>query len=199
MIATKGNQQLSSATIQGVVSLVSGAVENLPANNIKIVDKSGNVLGNAALAGADEYSPELVSRYSAIVSSYEQQLQQKLMAALAPIYGMDNLSIALTAEMDFDSLEQEIVDYGDAAIRSQNVAATGGTVDVNEAAGETANDNTINSVISEEDGGQSSYEQTINNELDSTTTVRVSAPGTITRLTATVIYNGTLSLSLIHI
>lgn len=193
VIATKGNQQLSSATIQGVVSLVSGAVENLPANNIKIVDKSGNVLGNAALAGADEYSPELVNRYSAIVSSYEQQLQQKLMAALAPIYGMDNLSIALTAEMDFDSLEQEIVDYGDAAIRSQNVAATGGTVDVNEAAGETANDNTINSVISEEDGGQSSYEQTINNELDSTTTVRVSAPGTIKRVTATVIYNGTLS------
>lgn len=110
VIATKGNQQLSSATIQGVVSLVSGAVENLPTNNIKIVDKSGNILGNAALAGADEYSPELVNRYSAIVSSYEQQLQQKLMAALAPIYGMDNLSIALTAEMDFDSLEQEIVD-----------------------------------------------------------------------------------------
>jgi flagellar M-ring protein FliF len=78
-------------------------------------------------------------------------------------------------------LEQEAVEYGDAAIRSQNVAATGGTVDVNEAAGETANDNTINSVISGEDGGQSSYEQTINNELDSTTTVRVSAPGTIKR------------------
>ena len=75
VIATKGNQQLSSATIQGVVSLVSGAVENLPTNNIKIVDKSGNILGNAALAGADEYSPELVRRYSAIVSSYEQQLQ----------------------------------------------------------------------------------------------------------------------------
>ncbi|SFE78548.1 flagellar basal-body MS-ring/collar protein FliF [Trichococcus pasteurii] len=193
VIATKGNQQLSSATIQGVVSLVSGAVENLPTNNIKIVDKSGNILGNAAMAGSDDYSPELVTRYNAIVTNYEQQLQQKLMAALAPIYGMDNLSIALTAEMDFDSLEQEIVNYGDAAVRSQNVAATGGTVDVNEAAGETANDNTINSVISGEDGGQSSYEQTINNELDSTTTVRVSAPGTITRLTATVVYNGTLS------
>lgn len=193
VIATKGNQQLSSATIQGVVSLVSGAVENLPTKNIKIVDKSGNILGNVAMAGSDDYSPELVTRYNAIVSDYEQQLQQKLMAALAPIYGMDNLSIALTAEMDFDSLEQEVVDYGDAAIRSQNVAAAGGTIDVNEAAGETANDNTINSVISGQDGGQSSYEQTINNELDSTTSVRVSAPGTITRLTATVVYNGALS------
>lgn len=193
VIATKGNQQLSSATIQGVVSLVSGAVENLPSNNIKIVDKSGNVLGNAVMAGSDEYAPELVSRYNAIVTNYEQQLQQKLMTALAPIYGMENLSIALNVDMDFDSLEQEIINYGEAAIRSQNVAATGGTIDVNEAAGDTANDNTINSVISGEDGGQSSYEQTINNELDSTTTVRVSAPGTIKRLTATVVYNGTLS------
>ncbi|MGB7473827.1 flagellar basal-body MS-ring/collar protein FliF [Trichococcus sp.] len=193
VIATKGNQQLSSATIQGVVSLVSGAVENLPTNNIKIVDKSGNILGDAAMAGSDDYSPELVTRYNAIVTNYEQQLQQKLLTALSPIYGMDNLSIALNAEMDFDSLEQEVVDYGDAAIRSQNVAATGGTIDVNEAAGETANDNTINSVISGEDGGQSSYEQTINNELDSTTSVRVSAPGTITRLTVTVIYNGILT------
>lgn len=193
VIATSGNQQLPSATIQGVVSLVSGAVENLPTNNIKIVDKSGNILGNAVMASSDEYSPELVSRYNAIVTNYEQQLQQKLMAALAPIYGMENLSIALNAEMDFDSVEEEVVAYGDAAIRSQNVAATGGTVDVNEAAGDTANDNAINSVISEEDGGQSSYEQTINNELDSTTRVIVNAPGTITRLTATVIYNGTLS------
>jgi flagellar M-ring protein FliF len=193
VIATKGNQQLSSATIKGVISLVSGAVENLPTSNIKIVDKSGQILSDSAMAGSDDYSPELASRYNAIVNNYEQQLEQKLLAALAPIYGMDNLSIALNAEMDFDSLEQEVVDYGDAAIRSQNIAATGGTIDVNEAAGETANDNTINSVISEEDGGQSSYEQTINNELDTTTSVRVSAPGKITRLTATVIYNGTLS------
>lgn len=193
VIATKGNQQLSSATIQGVVSLVSGAVENLPTDNIKIVDKSGNILGDAALAGSDDYSPELVSRYNTIVSNYEQQLEQKLLSALAPIYGMENLSIALNAEMDFDSMEKEIIEYGNAAVRSQNIAVTGGTIDVNEAAGETANDNTINAVISEEDGGQSSYEQTINNELDSTTTVRVSAPGTIKRVTATVIYNGTLS------
>lgn len=193
VIATKGSQQLSAASIQGVLSLVSGAVENLPANNIKIVDKNGNVLGDAAMVGGEEYSPELVNRYNAIVSSYEQQLEQKLLSALAPIYGMENLSIALNAEMDFDSLEQEVVDYGEAAVRSQNVAATGGTVNVNEAAAEAANDNTINSVISGEDGGQSSYEQTINNELDSTTTVRVKAPGAVTRLTATVIYNGALS------
>lgn len=193
VIATKGNQQLSSATIQGVVSLVSGAVENLPTNNIKIVDKSGNILGNAAIAGSDDYSPELVSRYNTIVSNYEQQLEQKLLSALAPIYGMENLSIALNVDMDFDSMEQEVIEYGDAAIRSQNIAVTGGNIDVNEAAGETANDNTINSVISEEDGGQSSYEQTINNELNTTSTVRVSAPGTINRLTATVIYNGPLS------
>ncbi|MDB6353461.1 flagellar basal-body MS-ring/collar protein FliF [Trichococcus sp. K1Tr] len=193
VIATRGNQQLPAATIQGVVSLVSGAVENLPTNNIKIVDKNGKVLGNAVMAGSDEYSPELVSRYNAIVTNYEQQLQQKLVAALAPIYGMENLSIALNAEMDFDSFQQEEILYGEAAIRSQNVAVTGGTIDVNDGAEATANDNAINSVISEEDGGQSSYEQTINNELNTTSSVRVSAPGTITRITATVIFNGTLS------
>lgn len=41
VIATKGNQQLSSATIQGVVSLVSGAVENLQPTTSKLSTKAG--------------------------------------------------------------------------------------------------------------------------------------------------------------
>ena len=41
-------------------------------------------------------------------------------------------------------------------------------------------------------GHQSTYDQTTNNELDTVTTKIANAPGSLKRLTATVIYNGNL-------
>ncbi len=133
---------------------------------------------------------DLVSKYQAITRSYEQELEQKLIQTLGPIYGIEKLTVAVTAEMNFDSSESEIINYGDSSVRSETVSAGGGTIDVEEGEGF---ENSINQIESGEEGGNSTYNRTTNYELNSETTNTVKAPGEVERLSTSVIFDGNLS------
>lgn len=182
--------QVPVSAIQGIASLISGAVDNLPKENIKIVDTAGNLLSAALEDEANLNATDLVSKYQAITKSYEQELEQKLLQTLAPIYGIDKLTIAVNADMNFDSNESEIINYGDSSVRSETVSAGGETIDVEEGEGF---DNSINQVQSGEEGGDANYDRTTNYELNSETTNTIKAPGEVKKLSASVIFDGNLS------
>lgn len=182
--------QIPVSAVQGIASLISGAVDNLPKENIKIVDTAGNLLSTALEDEGNLNATDLVSKYQAITRSYEQELEQKLIQTLGPIYGIEKLTVAVTAEMNFDSSESEIINYGDSSVRSETVSAGGGTIDVEEGEGF---ENSINQIESGEEGGNSTYNRTTNYELNSETTNTVKAPGEVERLSASVIFDGNLS------
>lgn len=182
--------QIPVSAVQGIASLISGAVDNLPKENIKIVDTSGNLLSTALEDEVNLNATDLVSKYQAITKSYEQELEQKLLQTLGPIYGIDKLTVAVNAEMNFDSSESEIINYGDSSVRSETVSAGGGTIDVEEGEGF---ENSINQIESGEEGGNSTYNRTTNYELNSETTNTIKAPGEVKRLSASVIFDGNLS------
>ncbi|WP_034537471.1 flagellar basal-body MS-ring/collar protein FliF [Carnobacterium inhibens] len=182
--------QIPVSAVQGIASLISGAVDNLPKENIKIVDTAGNLLSTALEDEGNLNATDLVSKYQAITRSYEQELEQKLIQTLGPIYGIEKLTVAVTAEMNFDSSESEIINYGDSSVRSETVSAGGGTIDVEEGEGF---ENSINQIESGEEGGNSTYNRTTNYELNSETTNTVKAPGEVERLSTSVIFDGNLS------
>ena len=182
--------QIPVSAVQGIASLISGAVDNLPKENIKIVDTAGNLLSAALEYEGNLNATDLVSKYQAITRSYEQELEQKLIQTLGPIYGIEKLTVAVTAEMNFDSSESEIINYGDSSVRSETVSAGGGTIDVEEGEGF---ENSINQIESGEEGGNSTYNRTTNYELNSETTNTVKAPGEVERLSTSVIFDGNLS------
>lgn len=182
--------QIPVSAVQGIASLISGAVDNLPKENIKIVDTAGNLLSTALEDEGNLNATDLVSKYQAITRSYEQELEQKLIQTLGPIYGIEKLTVAVTAEMNFDSSESEIINYGDSSVRSETVSAGGGTIDVEEGEGF---ENSINQIETGEEGGNSTYDRTTNYELNSETTNTVKAPGEVERLSTSVIFDGNLS------
>lgn len=182
--------QIPVSAVQGIASLISGAVDNLPKENIKIVDTAGNLLSTALEDEGNLNATDLVSKYQAITRSYEQELEQKLIQTLGPIYGIEKLTVAVTAEMNFDSSESEIINYGDSSVRSETVSAGGGTIDVEEGEGF---ENSINQIESGEEGGNSTYNRTTNYELNSETINTVKAPGEVERLSTSVIFDGNLS------
>ncbi|WP_373471067.1 flagellar basal-body MS-ring/collar protein FliF [Carnobacterium alterfunditum] len=182
--------QIPTSAVQGIASLISGAVDNLPKENIKIVDTAGNLLSTALENEGNLNATDLVSKYQAITKSYEQELEQKLFQTLAPIYGIDKLTVSVNADMNFDSNESEIINYGDSSVRSETVSAGGGTIDVEEGEGF---DNSINQVQSGEEGGNATYDRTTNYELNSETTNTIKAPGEVEKLSASVIFDGNLS------
>lgn len=179
---------LSDKSIQGIVTLTAGAVENLNPDNIKVVDDSGNVLAG----GQEDKELEKVNdRYIAIKSTYEKSLEEKVKELLEPIYGTDKMKVSVNVDLNFDSVEKTTTTYNDPEVRSENVQASGDADAVVEAQTGQADDNV--SVVTDEDSENGRhYERSVNNELDTEITKTISAPGMVERVTSSVVVNGEL-------
>ena len=191
VLTTINGQIPDNSAVQGIASLIAGAVENLPKENIKIVDTKGNLLSSALEDDTSLNASDMVSKYQAIKKNYEKELEDKLNKTLSPIFGAENVNVAVSADLNFDAVEKESVTYSDEPVlRSETVSANGGTIDV---AGETGTDNVVNEIVEGEDGVSSSYDRTANYELDTETTSIAEAPGSIMQLSTSIILNKTLS------
>ncbi|SEK21765.1 flagellar M-ring protein FliF [Carnobacterium iners] len=191
VLTTSNGKIPDSSAVQGIASLIAGAVENLPKENIKIVDTKGNLLSAALEDDASLNATDMVSKYQAIKNRYEQELEEKLIDTLGPIFGTENVNVAVSADLNFDSVQKENVTYSDEPVlRSETVSASGGTIDV---AGGIGTDNVVNEIIEGEGGVSSSYDRTANYELDTETTSTAKAPGSLNQLSTSIILNKTLS------
>ncbi|MFL2095784.1 flagellar basal-body MS-ring/collar protein FliF [Marinilactibacillus psychrotolerans] len=199
VLETRGSGQLTTQNIQGIASLVSGAVDNLPMENIQIVDSNGNLLsgflqeGESAIGATDVSTQQL-----SVQQTYEQDLEKRINALLAPVYGANNIRVVVNASMNFDAIEGETVEYTapmtdeeeedperEGLIRSQTENYNGAS-------------DMIEGLIEEgelpvaEDGDEelsTSLDRTINYELDQKTERYVRAPGVLEGVNASLIIN----------
>ncbi len=182
----------SASTISGIASLTSGAVEDLPVANIKIVDSDGNVLSDALKSDSSKASTDLISQYQQVKEDYESALEKKINDLLEPTLGTGKVQLSINADLDFDSVEKTTVDYANPEVRSENVQASGGAVDTQEVSGCSTEDN-VSNVVGSDAAGDKSYEKSVNNELDTQTTKIVSAPGVVKKISTSVVINENLS------
>ena len=187
----KPNKRMSTDSLRGIASLVSGAVENLPLGNIKIVDSNGNLLSSVLDDYDENNSLGMLSKYQDIRLAYERQLERNVIKILTPLLGMDKFSVVVNADLDFDSTESEIVIYSDPVTRSEQLNVTGNDLETHPDDGVLGS--TASNVIKEVKGEDASYSRTINNELTTEKSTIVTAPGKVNKLTASVVYDGNLS------
>lgn len=196
VIQTKGSQQLSQQTIQGIASLLTGAVERLPIENVQIVDTNGNLLSGFLQSNGDSMmSADFSTNYQNIQRTYEQDLEQRILSLLAPAFGYNNLRVVVNSSMNFDVVEGETIEYSapmteegednrEGLVRSQTESFDGAREIVDglmEGADPLA-----------EDGDQestASVDRTVNYELDQVTERYVRAPGVVEAVNASVIVN----------
>lgn len=201
ILTTTGNRDLSSSAIQGIASLVSGAVDNLPIENVSIVDQSGKLLSGFIQSGTNVQSADLASQNRQLENDYATELERKLLETLSPVYGVENLSISVNIKMDFDVAEEEIIDYGsngqtgaagagseDPFVRSQDISASGGEI----GSGEdtlSGNDVAISQILEGDSGNTAQYNSTTNYEFDTTTKRRVLETGEVESVSVSILYN----------
>lgn len=190
IVLTLKSQQISAESVQGIVTLTAGAVENLKPENVKVVDSAGNTLTTTE----DETGQlsGLNSKYIQIKDTYEKTLEEKVAKLLAPIYGADKFQISINLDLNFDSIERTKVTYDDPEIKSETVQASGSAGAVEEAQTGTVDDN-VSNVTGDDAEGSNSYSRSVENELDTETTTTISAPGMIERMTSSVVVNADLS------
>jgi flagellar M-ring protein FliF len=118
---------LDPMQVAAIVHLVSNSVPELSTKNVTIVDQNGTLLsGDGAAGGLD--TKQLKYR-----QEIEQSYVRRVESILGPLLGAGNVKAQVSAELDFDEVEQAEEVYkpnqkpDQAAIRAQQLSEAGGT------------------------------------------------------------------------
>ncbi len=122
MVTLRPGRILEPAQLAGIVHLVSSSVPRMGEDGVSVVDQSGNLLtGGGALRQAGLDSSQL--QY---VRDVETGYIRRIETILSPILGAGNFRAQVTADIDFNQVEQTAETYKpnptpDQAIRSQQI------------------------------------------------------------------------------
>lgn len=190
VVLTLNGNTIANSAVQGIVALTTGSVKGLTADNVKVVDSNGNVLADGK--NEDDDLTGANSKYMQLQKQYEKQLEKKVSRVLGPIANGNKIKVAVNADLNFDAMERKTTRYSNPNLRSENVQANGNQEEVNEAQTGQTDDNVSNVTGDNNDTG-ASYSRTVNNELDTDVTKQVNAPGSVRRLTTSVVISGDIN------
>lgn len=191
----KPNAGLAPENVRGMVDLLIGSVEGLKPENVNIIDMNGNSLTDslrlkdksldAALQTLDHYE---------IRRAFEKELENRIQQMLRQILGPGKVVAMVTADLDFDQKQMTSTSYDDGKTLSQHTLEENGSGST--AGGSPGTDSELpgSSVSAQTSTGSgSSYskqESTTNYQVPNKQETVVEAPGSVKRLSASVVVNG---------
>ncbi|MEO9254004.1 MAG: flagellar basal-body MS-ring/collar protein FliF [Tepidiformaceae bacterium] len=192
LLSLKPGADLNQDQIKGITNLVSNSVENLKAAGVTIIDQTGHVLFDGALQDG-QFSTGATGTQLDMQHSYELQLQRDLDSTLTKIVGAGRSATTVRAKLNFDKVQTADEKYGNttplsSTTHSETFAGTG--VNVGAVPGTGTNGSTTSPGTSTTANGNSNYtttDTTTNNQVDKTTTSVIKAPGTVDKLSVSVV------------
>lgn len=191
IIDLKPSQRISNDMIKGIAALISGAVDNLPEKNVQIIDSKGNLLSSFLQQDDSNSSFGTIDKYQKIQEEFEKKVESNVYKLLGSAFGQDKIKISVYAELDFDAEETTTISYDNPVIKSEEIRATGSGSSRNVGGGNI--DDSISNVMSGYSGDNSTFERSVENELNTETKIIIKAPGKVKKLTTSVLYDGDLS------
>lgn len=191
---SSGNK-LTKEQVKSIVALVSKGTENVPEENIEVVDDNMNLL-TEGLFDEDNVavSSDAISQQFSLEKKYEEELQNSIIQLLEPVVGKGKVKTSVNVDLDFDSRQktETVIDPNKVIVSQQVIKEING-----ENAGEsTASpvDNNMGNTIDEENNNNGSSREEVNTNYESgkTETKTISAPGEVKRLTASVFVDGNI-------
>lgn len=191
IVLTLKGTSISKDAVQGIVALTTGAVQGLDKKNVRVVDQTGRILNKNEEDDASD-SSSATGKYMKLKSQYEKQMEKKITGLIEPVVGKGKVKASVNVDLNFDAVEKKVTNYSNPQIRSENVQASGKQAEIKQAQTGQANDN-VDNVTGDANNDNASYSRTVNNELNTETTKIINAPGSINRMTSSVVINGDLS------
>ena len=204
----KNGTTINEDQVKSIVALVSGSTENIPRENIDVIDDKMNLLTKDINSDTNgSVSSETISKQQDAEKAYEDKLQKAIVSLLEPIVGKDKVKATVNVNLDFDSKQntQTVVDPNKVIISQENSkelnnSGTGTTTgqspidnNMTNSITSTNNGNTSTATTTNDDKSTSSKEdQKTNYEVGKNESKVISAPGEVKRLTASVVVDGTL-------
>jgi flagellar M-ring protein FliF len=187
---------LDKEQVSSIQHLVASAVPGMKANSVSVIDNKGNLLARGAEGdeGQDNASLEDMRR------SYEGRLTRSIEELLTQTLGADKVRAEVNADLDFNQMTTNTENFNP----DGQVVRSTQTVDEKDNSQEKQQDNTVtvannipNPPATQNGAGSNSNsqnqrnEETVNYEISKTTQVEIKHSGTVKRISAAVLVDGT--------
>jgi flagellar M-ring protein FliF len=192
----KPGQSLGEDQVRAIVSLVSGSVKSLPKENIQVVDDK-LILLSKDIFNEDNMSINNASdKQQQLKKDYEKLLEGKVMEQLSMPF-KNKVTVKVNADLDFDAVQSVIntVDPKGAIVSEQYERDTNGNTTTRPSQSPVDNNMTNNTPgqnTTTTNGNVTHEKETKNYENTKSETKTVKAPGSVKRVTASVIIDGNL-------
>lgn len=189
-IQVNPGHSLDSNQVRSITHLIASSVEGLSPENVVVVDSDGNMLAGG-MTTETEVNQALKDDQRAIELAYAAEVQKRVQSLLDKILGPNRSIVQATVEMDWTQREMTSNTYAptQVALRSSQIinesSSDGGT----SGGVPGAVSNLPTPVATTTGAGTSMYqrsEETLNYEVSQTQLHEISAPGTISRISVSV-------------
>jgi flagellar M-ring protein FliF len=196
-LTLKAGSTLDSSKAKAIIILISGSLENVPRENVVITDDSlksytynSNDVGQTGVEPDSQQAMEL---------NFENKLENAVRSLIGPALGADNINVKINVDMNFDSKERTTITYDpNKVLLSSKNTIEGKLGNIDGVSTSPVDNNMVNYYVTTAgaiDKGVTKIDSTANWNVGSTTDKILYAPGEITRVTASVMYDGTLNAS----
>lgn len=195
-LAMKSGQSLSPDQVRAIVALISGAVKEVPKENVQIVDDKLTLLTKDLYSSKDDVANATTTadKQQLLTQSYEKTVSDKLTNMLEAIYGKDKVQVQVNADLNFDAVQSDNTTYDpkSVVVSEHNVVSGNGTITTKNT-GSTVDNNMTNSITTGTGTGTTnSIDSTKNYDVNSTQTKTIKAPGAVKKLTTSIALDGNL-------
>lgn len=189
-------QSLSNAQIQGIASLVAGAVRNLKPSQVVLVDETGELLNGAG--GEDETMAAATTLLEAR-QQHEQRYKRTIVEHLIPIVGSaSDVSVAVTVDVGAAATETSKMTYdpNSQVTMSENIKESSSKED--SPVGIPGSESNLPSQApSSDESSDEKFQSATNYDYSQTTERTVLTPGAPQRVSASVMVNATALQSVV--
>ncbi len=206
LVRLKQGTSINPEQIKAIVHLVSHSVEGLQSDDVSVVDTDGNVLSDMLDDDMFIYTDGSMRTVSSVQRELERQhereMERKVRAMLERVFGPGSVVVRIKVDLDLDKKRNASKQYipgptGKGVIRSQqnmeeSYVGTGGPT--GGAPGTTTN--IPGYAIATDGAGSGEYNKsdtTTNYEITTHESESVETPGSVRRLTASVLVDGDLT------
>lgn len=102
-LVLRSGRKLSPAQVEGIVNLVSYAVEGMKPEHVSVVDQEGNLMTSAKAVEVNLAS----TAHQRFKTTYEQQIKENIERQLGKFVGVGKVDARVSAEFDFSTLQRE--------------------------------------------------------------------------------------------
>ena len=191
-LSLKAGKTINTSQVKAIVTLISGSVKNLPKESVTIVDNNMKLLtANLFTANGSDSTGDMTSvqNQQDQTSAYEKGLEAKILTLLRNSY--PDISVKVNADLDYNDVQSKTTTYApNGTIRSEHDTVTSNPNGTTPGSGSPVDSSMLNATPTTTVNGTTiSSDVTKNNEISSTETSTINAPGTVKRVTASVLLN----------